>query len=131
MEANLSFPQPLYTFVSPLKFNLTVPCFRFQSISLNTLQFGTAAAVGILAGVILGVFSPLVTSQLGMADNPRDRRRSKKRYLEESAATTPGESSSNETDWQWLEPSPTRRRPAGGLLSQTIHEEDGSSDEAL
>ncbi|KAL6402545.1 hypothetical protein AUP68_15025 [Ilyonectria robusta] len=38
------------------------------------------------------------------------------------------DSSSTELDWQWLDSPSHRRRPAAGLLSQTIHEEDDDSE---
>ena len=40
-------------------------------------------------------------------------------------------SSSYEADWQWLDPSPSRRKLAAGLLSQTILEEVDDSDVPL
>jgi hypothetical protein len=40
------------------------------------------------------------------------------------------ESSSNEAEWQWLERSPARRRPAPSLLSQTIHEEEDDDNDS-
>ena len=40
-------------------------------------------------------------------------------------------SSSNEAEWQWLETSPSRRKHASGLLSQTIHEEEDDTDPDL
>ncbi|CAM1508453.1 Fc.00g053010.m01.CDS01 [Cosmosporella sp. VM-42] len=90
--------------------------------------FGAAAAVGIVAGIILGMSSSLLTSYLGMQgeDEELEPKSSKQRYLQES--TRRWDSSSAEVDWQWLESPSQRRRPAAGLLSQTIHEEDDDSE---
>ena len=54
-------------------------------------------------------------------------RPSKKRYLEDFSRRRDS-SSTTDLDWQWLESSSSRRRPARGLLSQTIHEEDDDSE---
>lgn len=48
-----------------------------------------------------------------------------------SSLSTPSlkdDSSSNEGEWYWPDPSPSRRRVATGLLSQTILEEEDDSD---
>lgn len=55
----------------------------------------------------------------------------RRRYLEdddEDTSSSTRDSSSGETDWQWLDTStsPTRRKLASGLLSQTIYEDDSS-----
>ncbi|KAK5993220.1 hypothetical protein PT974_06649 [Cladobotryum mycophilum] len=92
---------------------------------LASLQFGTAAAVGIIAGITLATSSSIITTYLGMQEDPYDTARKEKKALPSSASSRDG-SSSNETEWYWTEPSPSRRRPATGLLSQTIMEEDDS-----
>ncbi|EHK27416.1 uncharacterized protein TRIVIDRAFT_131106, partial [Trichoderma virens Gv29-8] len=95
----------------------------------------TAAAVGIFAGFTLATSSSVITSYLGMQDNgstsqgPRSRASQGKKSL--SSFSTPSlkdDSSSNEGEWYWPDPSPSRRRPATGLLSQTILEEEDDSD---
>lgn len=102
-----------------------------------TTQFGVAAFIGILTGLILALSSTILTSNLNLQDpHPSrkqlpssNRRHNKYKYLQDSSDH---ESSSPETaDWRWVDTSPVRRRPARGLLSQTIHEEDDSSDAAL
>ncbi|KAF4455260.1 hypothetical protein F53441_2410 [Fusarium austroafricanum] len=91
--------------------------------------FGAAAGVGILAGVGLAIFSSIVTSYLGMQGEDFDSGRpSSKDSLLESSSRRDSQSSGTELDWQWLDSSSQRRRPAGGLLSQTIHEEDDDSE---
>ncbi|UKZ57876.1 hypothetical protein TrVGV298_011737 [Trichoderma virens] len=99
------------------------------------LQLATAAAVGIFAGFTLATSSSVITSYLGMQDNgstsqgPRSRASQGKKSL--SSFSTPSlkdDSSSNEGEWYWPDPSPSRRRPATGLLSQTILEEEDDSD---
>lgn len=82
--------------------------------------------MGIIAGIVVGVSSSLVTFYLGMqGDDEIIPRRSKQKYLSDSGRRY-GDSSSTELEWQWLESPSQRRRPAGGLLSQTIHEDDDS-----
>ncbi|KPM38366.1 hypothetical protein AK830_g8205 [Neonectria ditissima] len=100
-------------------------------ISLEPLYtfFGAAAGVGIFAGIVVGISSSLVTSQLGMQDDDdtsTERPNSKQSYLQDSKSRR--DSSSTELDWQWLDSPSHRRRPAAGLLSQTIHEEDDDSE---
>ncbi|KAM0558458.1 hypothetical protein ACHAPJ_004648 [Fusarium lateritium] len=96
---------------------------------LASLEFGAAAGVGILAGVGLAIFSSLITSYLGMqGDESSSRRSASKDGFLESSSRRDSQSSGTELDWQWLDSSSQRRRPAGGLLSQTIHEEDDDSE---
>ncbi|KAJ4250586.1 hypothetical protein NW762_011845 [Fusarium torreyae] len=91
--------------------------------------FGAAAGVGILAGIGLAIFSSLITSYLGMqGDESGPRRSVSKDGFLESSSRRDSQSSGTELDWQWLDSSSQRRRPAGGLLSQTIHEEDDDSE---
>ncbi|KAL7949138.1 hypothetical protein V8C42DRAFT_313421 [Trichoderma barbatum] len=95
----------------------------------------TAAAVGIFAGFTLATSSTIITSYLGMQDNgstaqaSRSRASQGKKPLSSfSTPTIKDDSSSNEGEWYWPDPSPSRRRPATGLLSQTILEEEDDSD---
>ncbi|KAH7166188.1 hypothetical protein EDB81DRAFT_279001 [Dactylonectria macrodidyma] len=91
--------------------------------------FCAAAGVGIFAGIVLAISSSLITSHLGMQDDndaSTDRPGSKQSYLQDSESRR--NSSSTEIDWQWLDSPSHRRRPAAGLLSQTIHEEDDDSE---
>ncbi|KAI9158742.1 hypothetical protein HJFPF1_06740 [Paramyrothecium foliicola] len=90
--------------------------------------FGSAAVIGIIAGIALGVFSTFLTSQLGMHRDPLEELEDWKGEDALDMASVQDESSSNEAEWQWLERSPSRRRPASGLLSQTIHEEEDDND---
>jgi len=67
-----------------------------------------------------------------MRDDPlKQLKRTKSDDLLDVPLTQEEESSSNEAEWQWLERSPSRRRPAPGLMSQTIHEEEDDSDAAF
>ncbi|PNP55109.1 hypothetical protein THARTR1_04798 [Trichoderma harzianum] len=95
----------------------------------------TAAAVGIFAGFTLATSSTVITSYLGMQDSgstaqgPRSRVSQGKKSLSSlSTPTLKDDSSSNEGEWYWPDPSPSRRRVATGLLSQTILEEEDDSD---
>ncbi|KAG9255266.1 uncharacterized protein F5Z01DRAFT_44732 [Emericellopsis atlantica] len=94
----------------------------------------TAATIGISAGVVLALVSNFVSTKLSIQDSPYDDAAEdsdgeeisplpKRRFLSDRG-------DSDEADWQWLETStsPVRRKRASGLLSQTIHEEDDSSD---
>ncbi|PTB62826.1 hypothetical protein BBK36DRAFT_1144367 [Trichoderma citrinoviride] len=101
----------------------------------------TAALVGALAGLALATSSTVITSYLGMQGDiitrsnvngkeARSRNPQDKDYLSSSNNTlVKDDSSSNEGEWYWpTDPSPSRRRPATGLLSQTILEEEDDSD---
>ncbi|KAM6487081.1 hypothetical protein HDV62DRAFT_142101 [Trichoderma sp. SZMC 28011] len=96
----------------------------------------TAAAVGIFAGFTLATSSTVITSYLGMQDSgstpqgSRSRASQGKKPLSSSLSTPTlkDDSSSNEGEWYWPDPSPSRRRVATGLLSQTILEEEDDSD---
>ncbi|RFU72350.1 hypothetical protein TARUN_9913 [Trichoderma arundinaceum] len=102
------------------------------------LQLGTAAAVGIFAGFTLATSSTAITSYLGMQDGAgggseeaRSRSLQAKKSLSPfpSPSLTKDDSSSNEGEWYWPDPSShSRRRPATGLMSQTILEEEDDSD---
>lgn len=69
-----------------------------------------------------------------MRDASPPRRGRFKGYIKEKDDTSSDEpdddethtSASTEPEWQWLDRSPSRRRHASGLLSQTILEEDDS-----
>jgi hypothetical protein len=100
-----------------------------------------------VAGLTLAFSSTILTSLLGMHDTSSSssgfRRPRRKGYLEHDTDATSEEdirdydqasddtpsSSANEKDWQWLDPSPSRRRLASGLLSQTILEEEDDFDQ--
>ncbi|KAK4072563.1 hypothetical protein Trihar35433_4627 [Trichoderma harzianum] len=99
------------------------------------LQLATAAAVGIFAGFTLATSSTVITSYLGMQDSSSTAQGSRSRASQGkkplSSLSTPSlkdDSSSNEGEWYWPDPSPSRRRVATGLLSQTILEEEDDSD---
>ncbi|KAF4992788.1 hypothetical protein FDECE_13618 [Fusarium decemcellulare] len=93
-----------------------------------SLEFGAAAGVGIFAGIVLAISSSVITSYLGMQedDTVSSRPTSKQSLLLDTSSHR--DSSSTEVDWQWLDSPSHRRRPATGLLSQTIHEEDDDSE---
>ncbi|KAL7812261.1 hypothetical protein V8C26DRAFT_407402 [Trichoderma gracile] len=104
----------------------------------------TAALVGALAGLTLATSSTVITAYLGM-QGPASRngngssRGARSRtplqgkdplssYYSSPNTLVKDDSSSNEGEWYWPDPSPSRRRPATGLLSQTILEEEDDSD---
>ncbi|KAF4978700.1 hypothetical protein FZEAL_4969 [Fusarium zealandicum] len=91
--------------------------------------FGAAAGVGIFAGIALAMSSSLITSYLGMQDDDAASERPTSKQSLSLDTGSQRDSSGTDIDWQWLD-SPThhRRRPARGLLSQTIHEEDDDSE---
>ncbi len=107
-------------------------------------QLAAAAGVGILAGVILGISSSLITSYLGMSGPDDDEAYYNQRYEEtfrkyqtrtigingSGSGRESGGDSSSDKEWQWTGTSPSSRRRGypSGLLSQTIHEEDDDSD---
>ncbi|KAL6881576.1 hypothetical protein J3F83DRAFT_722786 [Trichoderma novae-zelandiae] len=101
----------------------------------------TAALVGVLAGLTLATSSTIITSYLGMQEDTTSssssargsRSRTPQGKDPLSSYSSPNtlvkdDSSSNEGEWYWPDPSPSRRRPATGLLSQTILEEEDDSD---
>jgi hypothetical protein len=92
--------------------------------------FGSAAFIGIVAGITVGASSTFITSYLGMHN---DASKELLQIRDDESDDTPlllEESSSNEAEWQWLERSPARRRPAPSLLSQTIHEEEDDDNDS-
>ncbi|KAL7797497.1 hypothetical protein V8C37DRAFT_369671 [Trichoderma ceciliae] len=97
---------------------------------------GTAAAVGIFAGLTMATSSTVITSYLGMQDGTGNNSDSRSRTLQTKKSLPPfpppsltkDDSSSNGGEWHWLDPAHSRRRPATGLLSQTILEEEDDSD---
>ncbi|KAH6892076.1 hypothetical protein B0T10DRAFT_546899 [Thelonectria olida] len=92
--------------------------------------FGAAAGVGIVAGIIIAVFSTSIASRLGMYDEdrpPSTRPSSKRSYFEESTSRRDS-SSTTDLDWQFLDSPARRRKSAVGLLSQTILEEEDDSE---
>ncbi|EGX92494.1 hypothetical protein CCM_03867 [Cordyceps militaris CM01] len=118
--------QSTYSLLASLK-----PLYSFLS---------AAAGIGIVAGVVLGATSSVITSHLGMQDRDegrydRDRDRDSIDYYDEG--------DDDERDYlydsdnyhlsppSYQKPSDRdvgpKRRVAHGLLSQTIHEEDDSS----
>ncbi|KAM0248477.1 hypothetical protein ACHAP5_003423 [Fusarium lateritium] len=101
----------------------------FASLEPLYTFFGAAAGVGIIAGITLAIFSSLITSYLGMQnDDLVSRGSASKENLLEPSSRRDSQSSGTELDWQWLDSSSQRRRPASGLLSQTILEEDDDSE---
>ncbi|EGR44968.1 uncharacterized protein TRIREDRAFT_111632 [Trichoderma reesei QM6a] len=116
----------------------------------STLNLATAALVGAFAGLTLATSSTVITSYLGMqgdtsrngngksssssrSSSGRSRTPSQGKDPLSSYYSSPNtlvkdDSSSNEGEWYWPDPSPSRRRPATGLLSQTILEEEDDSD---
>lgn len=110
-----------------------------NAVSLDThiLQFGVAAFIGIISGLILALFSSFLTATLDIQDDGPDTElqwssgKKVERYTdgEDGYESSKGEgSSSSELDWPWFETSPTKRPPVTGLISQTIHEEVEYSD---
>ncbi|KAM3500582.1 hypothetical protein MY10362_006279 [Beauveria mimosiformis] len=100
-----------------------------------------AAGVGIVAGIVLGATSSVVTSYLGMQDTDEDRYQRDRDYIDyyESDEGTDYQygldtyqlnaAPAYQTHLRRSDPDATpKRRVARGLLSQTIHEEDDSSD---
>lgn len=85
--------------------------------------------MGIISGIVVGVFSSVITSSLGMQGRDEaPTKPPKQKYLDDFNKRRDSTSASD-YDWQWLEaPSQRRRHPAAGLLSQTIHEEDDDSE---
>ncbi|KAF5027324.1 hypothetical protein F66182_568 [Fusarium sp. NRRL 66182] len=110
-------------------FSYALDCFRaiwafFASLEPLYTFFGVAASVGILAGIAIAICSSLITSYLGMQS---DETLQDDGFFE-SSSRRDSQPSGAEVDWQWLDSPNHRRRPAGGLLSQTIHEEDDDSE---
>lgn len=94
-------------------------------------QFGVAATVGIIAGIVTGLFSSTITMHLGMqgsGDSVVPASERKKFDREEEEEEDKLSESPSETEWQWLDSSSQGRRPVSGLLSETIHEEDDDSE---
>lgn len=91
-------------------------------------KFGAAAAVGIISGIIVGVSSSVITSYLGMQGKDQVAARPSEQRYSDDFSERRYSSSATDYDWQWLEAPSQRRRPAAGLLSQTIHEEDDDSE---
>ncbi|KAM0435114.1 hypothetical protein ACHAPT_003203 [Fusarium lateritium] len=125
-------------FVKDVILVLLAPVFYIVSYSLAgaravvaflvSLEFGAAAGVGIFTGIALAICSSLITTHLGMQhDDEASERSSSKQNLTIDTSSR-RDSSGNELEWQWLDSPSHRRRPAGGLLSQTIHEEDDDSE---
>lgn len=98
-------------------------------------QFGSAAFVGILAGVALLLTSTVLTSVTGMQQDETDDKEGlvEQEHEGSTGTATPVKRldeaySLQESDWQWLDKAPdSRRRRTRGLLGQTILEEDDDS----
>ncbi|KAH7363051.1 hypothetical protein B0T11DRAFT_329058 [Plectosphaerella cucumerina] len=113
-------------------------------VSLEPLYtfLACGAVVGAFSGIFLATTSSVITSTLGMQDEPKDGSEYDSSMATPSMSTmsTPAlrplssrteDSSSFETDWQLLEKMPpSRRRRTAGLVTQTIHEEDSTETEA-
>lgn len=109
-------------------------------VSLQPLYtfLGTAAAVGIFAGFTLATSSTVITSYLGMQDDVNGRSEGTRSRASQPKKSLPpfssdplikDDSSSNDGEWYWPDPNASsRRRPATGLLSQTILEEEDDSE---
>ncbi|KYK56799.1 hypothetical protein DCS_03805 [Drechmeria coniospora] len=104
-------------------------CVRVVLSFVASLEFGTAAAIGIICGLVVGVSSSLITTNLGMYDDAEggDEQPSDKSDEKASRDLSSAPQPFLETDWYW-DASPVRHRRPSGLLSQTIHEEDDDSD---
>ncbi|KAM3516057.1 hypothetical protein MY11210_000339 [Beauveria gryllotalpidicola] len=102
-----------------------------------------AAGIGIVAGVVLGATSSVVTSYLGMQDTDEDRYQRDRDYTDYYESDDEGTDYQYDLDTYQLHAAPAyqkhlrrssdpdaspKRRVARGLQSQTIHEEDSSSD---
>ncbi|TQV92261.1 hypothetical protein V2A60_004548 [Cordyceps javanica] len=119
---------------------------------LVSLKLSAAAGIGIIAGVLLGATSSVITSYLGMQDSdedPYERDRDYIDYYDEDEADRDDDlderdyphsrdmyqlgSPSYQKHLRASDPNaagPIQRRVARGLLSQTIHEEDDDSSAA-
>ncbi|TFB05446.1 hypothetical protein CCMA1212_002469 [Trichoderma ghanense] len=108
---------------------------------ITALQLATAALVGAFTGLTLATSSTVITSYLGMQGDassngsrsahsrtPPHDKDPLSSYYSSPNTLVKDDSSSNEGEWYWPDPSPSRRRPATGLLSQTILEEEDDSD---
>ncbi|OAA71607.1 hypothetical protein ISF_02158 [Cordyceps fumosorosea ARSEF 2679] len=112
---------------------------------LASLKLSAAAGIGIVAGVVLGATSSVVTSYLGMQDSDEDRYERERDSIDYYYDRDDEEVEYEGRDYRYdpdtypdyrkqhLRASDPdvllKRRLARGLLSQTIHEEDDSSGE--
>lgn len=99
----------------------------------NPPQIACAAFIGIIAGIVIGLTSGLLTNVLGMHDQPKQEPIDD--YSSESASMTPlsstptmrssrADDSSSFEDWMLLDSIPrSRRKRSAGLVTQTILEE--------
>jgi hypothetical protein len=88
--------------------------------------------MGIVTGTALKLTSSILASLAGMHDEPSRLEIVKESNTSEEQLIKKSEDgqSSQESEWQWLEKTPepnSRRRRTGGLLAQTILEEDDDS----
>ncbi|OAA77376.1 hypothetical protein LEL_04199 [Akanthomyces lecanii RCEF 1005] len=110
---------------------------------LASLKIAAAAGIGIVAGIVLGATSSVITSYLGMQDSDEDfyeRERDYLDYYDDEEDEEDEERYRYGRDPYGLDAASyqkhlrgsdsdtgPKRRVARGLLSQTIHEEDDSS----
>ncbi|KAJ6783931.1 hypothetical protein PWT90_02114 [Aphanocladium album] len=109
---------------------------------LVSLKLSAAAGIGIVAGLILGVTSSVITSYLGMQDSEEDFYERERDYIDRHHDDEDDDEREYDYDadaYRLDAPSyqkhlrgsdsdtGPKRRVARGLLSQTIHEEDDSS----
>lgn len=103
----------------------------------KSFQFGSAAFVGLVAGLMLQLTSTTFVSLLGMQPGQDESLRYPTRRQLEARPSMKllDDASSQDSDWQWLDktavhgPGMTRRRRAPGLTAQTILEEDDDDSE--
>jgi hypothetical protein len=113
-------------------------------LSLNRLQtlyiyLGVAAVIGLLTGSILHLSSTIILSLFNLSPGPEKSSRSaasvraarEQKKLEDawqSSSSKGGDSSLEKRYAEWLEKDVGKRRGSGGLIGQTILEEDDDSD---
>ncbi|RKU45945.1 hypothetical protein DL546_004337 [Coniochaeta pulveracea] len=138
------------TLFSPVIYTLRVlvsPFFYLYN-SLPRLQplyifFGSAAFLGVMAGVGVLFTSTVIASVTGMRNGETNSHERRQLSSKRDRSTSPDTGtptgikrldepySSQESDWQWLEKTPgpgdSRRRQKPGLLAQTILEEEDDS----
>ncbi|KAJ9142748.1 hypothetical protein NKR23_g7041 [Pleurostoma richardsiae] len=103
---------------------------KMPNIEPFYIYFGSAAFVGIVAGMVLQLTSSTVVSVLGIDSSNQEAMGHVKSEADEKQQIL-DDQSSQESDWPWLEEQPhtpnfRRKRYTEGLLSQTILEEDDS-----
>ncbi|EON96136.1 hypothetical protein UCRPA7_8355 [Phaeoacremonium minimum UCRPA7] len=115
---------------------LFAPVFYFMSLVPNLkplyIYFGSAAFVGIVAGLMLQLTSTTFVSLFSMDQGQDESMRYPRRLEARLSMKLLDDASSQDSDWQWLDkaahPNMKRKRRAPGLTAQTILEEDDDSE---